>query len=131
MGYEPILDAVSHSNVYGEHVFKLRVTFGATSAITSYRSKDATIAASTTGTWVITLPKYYAEVTSFHCGWAKASGAAPLQMQITTDAVTSGTLTIKALDTNSAGTATDPVSGDVAYIEVGVSCDTQNDNYTG
>lgn len=131
MGYEPILDSVPHTNVAGEHVFKIRATFGSSSAVT-YRSKDATIAKTTTTTFTVTLPKPYAEITSFTQGWKKATGADPLSMQITTDSLaTDGTLVLTSVSTNTAGTATAPTSGDVVYLEIGVSCDTQNDQYTG
>lgn len=131
MAYEPLMDGKAYTNVYGEHVFHIRATFGASSAVT-YRSKDATIAKDAASTWTITLPKPYAEITSFHVGWYKPTGAAPLNMQITTNAVaTTGTLVIKSVDTNSAGTAVEPASGDVAYITIGVSCDVLNDGFTG
>lgn len=131
MAYEPIMDGKSTPNVYGEHVFKIRATFGATSTVT-YRSKDATIAKTTTTTFTVTLPKPYAEITSFVQGWKKATGADPLQLQITTDNLaTAGTLVLTSVSTNSAGTATAPASGDVVYLQIGVSCDSLNDNFTG
>jgi hypothetical protein len=67
MGY-PVLDGSPVTNVYSEHVFKIRATFGASSAVT-YRSKDATIAKTTTTTFTVTLPQAYAEITSFSYGW--------------------------------------------------------------
>jgi hypothetical protein len=132
MAYEPLMDGKAYTNVYGEHVFKIRATFGSSSAVT-YRSKDATIAKSTTGTWTITLPKPYAEITSFHVGSKCASGTAPLAFVLTdiSTLTTTGVLTLKSLDTNSAGTVTEPASGDIAYITIGVSCDVLNDAFTG
>ena len=131
MPYEPIMDGKSTPNVYGEHLFKIRATFGATSTVT-YRSKDATIAKTTTTTFTVTLPKPYAEITHFGQSWAKATGADPLAMQITTNNVaTDGTLVLTSVSTNSAGTATAPASGDVVYLEIGVSCDSLNNQFTG
>lgn len=131
MGYEPVLDGSPSTNVYGEHVFKIRCTFGSSSAVT-YRSKDASIAKTTTTTFTVTLPKAYAEITSFSQGWKKATGADPLQLDITTDSVaTDGTLVLTSKSTNSAGSATAPASGDVVYITLGVSCDVLNDRFTG
>jgi hypothetical protein len=134
MAYEPVLDGQGVQNVAGEHVYKLRVTFGASGAVASYRSKDATIAivAATDGTYTVTLPKVYNEITHFSFGWFAASGVAPLIPIISTNSVdTAGTFVIKLLDSNTAGTATDPVSGNVLYLTVGVSCDLINNNYTG
>ena len=67
MAYEPVLAGSPRTNVYEEHVFKIRATFGATSTVT-YRSKDATIAKTTTTTFTITLPQAYAEITDFSVG---------------------------------------------------------------
>lgn len=131
MAYEPLMDGKSTPNVYDEHVFKIRATFGSSSAVT-YRSKDASIAKTTTTTFTVTLPKAYTEVTDFSVGWAKATGADPIQFQITTNNVaTDGTLVLTSVSTNSAGVATAPASGDVAYITLGVSCATLNSKFTG
>lgn len=131
MAYEPVLTGSTLTNVYSEHVFKIRCTFGASSAVT-YRSKDATIEKTTTTTFTVTLPKPYAEVTEFSQSWAKATGADPLVLQITTNSVaTDGTLVLTSVSTNSAGTATAPADGDVVYITLGVSCDSLNDKFTG
>lgn len=131
MAYEPVIDGQESTNAYGEHVFKLRVTFDGSGNVT-FRSKDATIAKATTTTWTVTLPKPYAEIVSFKQGWKKATGADPLALQITTDNVTTaGTLVLTSVSTNSAGVATAPANGDVVFIELGVSCDTLNNNFTG
>lgn len=132
MGYEPVLDGRPQTNVYGEHVFKIRATFAASSELT-YRSKDATIAKTTTTTFTVTLPKAYAEITDFAYGWYKPSGVeAPRVVQITTNSVaTDGTLVLTTVDTNTAGTAAAPASGDVLYLTIGVSCDVLNDRFTG
>lgn len=125
------MEGKSLSNVFGEHVFKIRATFGASSAVT-FRSKDATIAKTTTTTFTVTLPKAYTEITSFSQGWAKAIGADPVQFQITTNNVAvDGTIVFTSVSTNSAGTATAPASGDVVYLELGVSCDNLNGKFTG
>jgi len=131
MAYEPLMDGKTTSNVYGEHVFKIRCTFGASSEVT-YRSKDASIAKTTTTTFTVTLPKPYAEITEFSQSWKKATGADPLSLQITTDNLaTAGTLILTSVSTNTAGTATAPANGDVVYITLGVSCDSLNDKFTG
>lgn len=131
MAYEPTMDGKTASNVYGEHAYRIRCTFGASSAVT-FRSKDATIAKTTTTTFTVTLPKPYAEITDFSQSWKKATGADPLVLQITTDNLaTDGTLILTSVSTNSAGTATAPASGDVVYITLGVSCDSLNDRFTG
>ncbi len=128
---EPVMDGKPSTNVYGEHIFKIRCTYGASSTVT-YRSKDASIAKTTTTTFTVTLPKAYSEITEFSQSWKKATGADPLVLQITTDNVaTAGTLVLTSVSTNSAGTATAPASGDVVYITLGVSCDVLNDRFTG
>jgi hypothetical protein len=131
MAYRPLMDGKEASNAYDEHVFKIRCTFGASSAVT-YRSKDATIAKTTTTTFTVTLPQPYAEIISFKQGWYKPTGADSLLLQITTNSVaTDGTLVLTSVSTNSAGTATAPASGDVVYIELGVSDHSLNDAFTG
>lgn len=129
MGYEPVLAGASHTNVYEEHVFKIRATFGASSAVT-YRSKDATIAKTTTTTFTITLPKAYAEITDFSVGRKAAASVAGLEFIITTNSVaTDGTLVLTSIIAD--GTATAPASGDVIYITLGVSTNMLNDRFTG
>ncbi len=131
MAYEPVLGGKSLTNCGEEHVFKIRCTFAASSVV-SYRSKDATIAKTTTTTFTVTFPKAYTEITDFSQGWAKAAGADPLSLQITTNALaTTGTLVLTSVSTNSAGTATAPADGDIVYLTFGVSSDTSNAKYTG
>lgn len=131
MGYFPLMDGSDATNVYEEHVFKIRATFGASSAVT-YRSKDASIAKTTTTTFTVTLPQAYAEVVSFRYGWKAATGVAPLAVKIITDNVaTTGTLVLETEATNSAGTPTAPASGDQLFLEIGVSSNDLNDNFTG
>lgn len=126
---EPLMDGKALTNVASEHVFKIRTTFGSSSAVT-YRSKDASIAKTTTTTFTITLPKAYAEITDFHVGRKAAASVAGLEFIITTNSVaTDGTLVLTSIIAD--GTATAPASGDVIYITLGVSCDSLNDKYTG
>jgi hypothetical protein len=128
MGY-PVLGGSPLTNVYGEHVYKIRATFGATSTVT-YRSQDATIAKTTTTTFTITLPQPYAEITEFHVGRKAAASVAGLEFIITTNNVaTAGTLVLTSIIAD--GTATAPASGDVIYITLGVSQDILNDRFTG
>lgn len=129
MAYEPLLDARSPCNVYGEHIFEIRATFGSGSAVT-YRSKDATIAKTTSTTYTVTLPKPYAEITKFNVGWYRPSGA--LLWLVATDMsalATAGTIVLTCAIAD--GTPTAPTSGDKAFITLGVSCDVQNDQFTG
>ncbi len=130
MSYEPLMDGKEATNVFTEHLFKIRATFGAASAVT-FRSKDATIAKTTATTFTITLPKNYAEITSFSVGQATAAGAVPLQYIITTNNVTTGSIVLTSVETALAGTATAPTSGDMIFITLGVSADTLNGKFTG
>lgn len=131
MSYEPLMDGKALTNVATEHVFKTRVTFGS-AAVASYRAKDIVFARTGTGVYTVTFPKPYLEVTDFHVGQFGATGTSGLQWMITTNAIaTTGILTLTAVDTNSAGTATEPATGTVAYITIGVSCDTANSKYVG
>jgi hypothetical protein len=131
MAREPLMDGKSTPNVFDEHVFKIRATFGATSTVT-YRSKDASIAKTTTTTFTVTLPKPYAEITDFSYAWFAATAVAPLAVKIITNSVaTDGTLVLETEATNTAGTPTAPASGNVLYLTLGVSCATLNDKFTG
>lgn len=128
----PDLTGKALSNVATEHVYKIRATFAAASAIASYRSKDATIAALGTGTWTVTLPQSYAEITDFSVGKFAAVDVIPLEYTITTnDIATAGTLVLTAKETAASGAATAPAVGDVIYITLGVSRDGLNDRYVG
>jgi hypothetical protein len=127
---EPLMDAAPMTNVYTEHVFKPRVTFGA-GTVSTIRSKDVVVTRPSATTLVLTFPKPYAEITSFKVGTKAATSTAKIDWIITTNAIdTTGIVTLTAIDTNSAGTATAPADGDVAYIEIGVSCDVLNDRFT-
>lgn len=130
MSYEPTLDGRAQTNVYGEHVYRIRATFGAASAVT-FRSKDATIEKTTTTTFTIRLPKAYAEVTDFNVGRYAAASVAGLEYILTdlSALATTGVVVVTSIVT--AGTATAPAVGDVIYITLGVSCDTLNDKFTG
>ena len=97
----------------------------------TYRSKDASIAKTTTTTFTITLPKAYAEITEFHVGRKAAASVAGLEFIITTDNVaTDGTVVLTSIESDT-GTATAPAEGDVIYVTLGVSCDQLNDRFTG
>lgn len=125
---EPDLGGKALTNVATEHVYKIRATFGAASVVT-YRSKDASIAKTTTTTFTITLPKGYAEITDFSVGRKAAASVAGLEFIITSNNVTTGTIVLTSIV--AAGTPTAPASGDVIYITLGVSCDVLNNRYTG
>jgi hypothetical protein len=126
MAYEPVLDGSPQTNVYGEHLYKARVTFGA-GTVSAIRSKDLTVTRPTATTLVLAFPKSYAEITSFHVGRKAAASVAGLEWVITTNALsTTGLVTLTSIESD-AGTATTPADGDVAYIEIGVSCDVLND----
>lgn len=127
---EPVLDGSPQTNIYGEHVYKARVTMG-TGTVSTIRSKDLTITRPTSTTLVLAFPKAYAEITEFHVGTFAATGTALIQWAITTNAITTtGLVTLTSIATNTAGTATAPASGDVAYITIGVSCDVLQDRFT-
>jgi hypothetical protein len=130
MAYEPLMDGKEATNVFTEHLYKIRATFGAASALT-FRSKDATIAKTTTTTFTVTLPKNYAEITDFSFGWFGATGVAPLVCKIITNNVTTGSVVIETEAANTAGTPTAPATGDVLYLTLGVTADTLNGKFTG
>lgn len=130
MAYEPIMDNTPRTNVYGEHVFKPRVTFGA-GTVSTIRCKDVVVTRPTASTLVFTFPKAYAEITEFHVGTKAATSTAKIDWIITTNAIaTTGVVTLTSIDLNSAGTATTPADGDVGYFVFGVSCDVLNDRFT-
>jgi hypothetical protein len=131
MGF-PVLDGSPQTNVYSEHVFKVRVTAGAASAFT-YRAKDVTVTRPSTTTLKIALPMAYAEVTEFHVGRKAAAAAAGLEWIITTNSVTSASdphVILTSIESDT-GAATTPADGDVAYITLGLSQDKLNDSFTG
>lgn len=128
---EPVIDGSPRTNVYTEHEYKIRATFGATSTLT-YRAAQASIAKTTTTTFTVTLPKAYTEITSFNYAWFAATAVAPLVVKIITNNVaTDGTIVLETEASNTAGTPTAPASGDVLYLSIGVSCDVLNDRFTG
>ena len=131
-GFDPILNEMPVTNVFTEHIYKIRATFGSNSAVT-FRSKDAKIAKTTTTTFTITLPCPYQEITELNYTWFAATGVAPLIVKLITksDLNTGGTLVIETEASNTAGTPTAPASGDVLYLTIGVSRDLQNGQYTG
>lgn len=130
MSQRPLMDGKSTPNVYDEHKFYVTVVFGASTAFTGF-GQHVTVTRPTDTTLVVTFPQPYAMVTSGGQLWKKATGADPLQADITTDALTtSGALTFTIKSTNSAGTATAPASGDVLYLQIGVSDHALNADFT-
>lgn len=127
---EPLMDGCPATNVFEEHEYKIRVTFGA-STVSTILAKDVTVTRPTATTLVLTFGTPYAEITTLAQGWAKATGADPLQYQITTNAIsTTGVVTLTSVSMNSAGTATAPASGDVLYLEIGVARNPLNSTFT-
>ncbi len=128
---EPDMGGKALSNVSTEHVYKIRATFAASSAV-AYRSKGASIAKTGTAVWTVTLPQSYAEITEFSVGQVAAVNVIPLAYSITTNNVAvDGTIVITAKETAASGAATEPAVGDVAYITIGVSRDVLNNRYVG
>jgi hypothetical protein len=124
------MDGKSAPNVYDEHVFKIQIDFGASTAFTAY-AKDIVVARPSATTFTVELPQPYARITSGAELWQKATGADPVRCQITTSALTTtGLLTFTTVSTNSAGTATAPANGDKLWLTVGVSDHDSNDDYT-
>lgn len=127
----PQMDGRTVTNVYNEHEFAIDITFGNSSALT-YTNPDATVAKTTSTTFTVTLPRPYNRITGFEYAWAKASGAAPLAVQITTDSVSSaGTFVFTTIATNTAGTPTAPVITDRLWLRVRVSDSPLNTKFTG
>ncbi len=121
MGYFPNMDGKEATNVYEEHVFKMQLSFGASTALT-YLGKDIVAERPSATTLKVTFPQQYVRVTSAAQFWAKATGADPVQLQITTDNLAvDGTITFTSTSTNSAGTATAPANGDKCWLALGVS----------
>lgn len=128
---EPDLGGKALTNVSTEHVYKIRATFGVSSAVT-FRSKAATIEKTTTTTFTIRLPQSYAEITDFSVGKLAAASVIPLDYVITTNNVAvDGTIVLTSKETAVSGAATAPASGDVIYISLGVSRDVLNNRYIG
>ena len=127
---EQLLFPGSISNVAGEHEYSARVTFGASTAST-IRAMGVTVTRPTATTLVLTFPTTYAEISGGSQFWAKATGADPLQYQVTTNALaTTGIVTLTSVSMNSAGVATAPANGDVLYLTIKVARDQLNDSFT-
>lgn len=126
---QPELYGSKGSNVHDEVEFKLRVTFGS-SVISSYRAKDVTITRNSAGNYTVTfcggLPFW--EVTDFTWSMMDASGALLFWCITSSTITTAGALVIECR--TEAGTATDPTSGDVAYLKFGLSQSTLNDKFS-
>ncbi len=118
----PIMDGSPSTNVDGEHSYKARVTFGASTAFTARGAKNLTITRPSATTLKLAFMMPYAEVTSFHVGRKAAAAVAGLEFIITTNNCTDTTDPHVILTSIvAAGTATASASGDVAYIEIGLS----------
>lgn len=130
MAYEPLMDGSPQTNVYGEHTFRIRVTLGASTALT-FRGKDVTVTRPTTTTVAITLPKPYTEITDYNCGRQAAAGVAGLEYIITdqTTLATTGVVTLTSIASN--GTATAGAANDVLFITLSCSTDVLNNVFTG
>ncbi len=131
MPHEPDLGGKALTNVSTEHVYKIRATITGSGTLT-YRSKEGSIAATTSTTFTITLPQTYAEITDFSVGQKAAASVIPLDYAITTNNVaTDGTIVLTSRETAVSGAATAPATGDVLYITLGVSRDVLNNRYVG
>lgn len=131
MPYEPLMDGKPATNLYEEHQFVIEVTFGASTALT-YVGKDVTATRPTATTLSVFLPKSYERVVRFFQGWQKATGADPLQLDITTNNVaTTGELIFTPKSTNSAGTATAPANGDKVWLTICASSHPLNAKFGG
>jgi hypothetical protein len=127
---EPVLDGSPATNVYGEHTYKPRVTFGAGTVSTIRGNHEIAVTRPTETTLLLTFPKAYAELTEFHVGRAAAASVAGLEWIITDNSIaTDGTVTLTSIESDS-GTATAPAEDDVAYITISASCDVLEDRYT-
>lgn len=127
---EPVLDGSPQTNIFGEHVYYPVVTFGAGTVSTIAGTNQITVTRPSATTLLLTFPKTYASVTRFKVGRKAAAAVAGLEWIITTDAIaTTGLVTLTSIESDT-GTATAPASGDVAFIEIGASCDVLNDRFT-
>ncbi len=117
-------------NVPGKATFQLEVTYG-TAAPASAWGKDLAVADTATGKITVTFPRTYRKLTGFRWGWKSLAAGAVYFPVILTNSINSGadggTLVIETR--TEAGTATDPVSGDVLALEFDVSNDVLTDNY--
>lgn len=125
---EPVLSSTPITNVYSEHVYRARVTFGA-GTVSTIRAGQVVVTRPSATTLKLQFPTAYTEVTEFQVGRAAAAAVAGLEWIITTNNIaTTGDITITSIV--AAGTATAPAAGDVAYITVGVARDVLNDRNT-
>jgi hypothetical protein len=127
---EPLLFPGPISDVAGVTEYHARVTFGA-GTVSTIRSLGITVTRPTATTLLLTFPVPYVEICGGGQFWAKATGADPLQFQVTTNAIaTTGLVTLTSVSMNSAGVATAPADGDVLYLTVKVARDRLNDAFT-
>ena len=127
--YEPdLFPSQGRSNVPGRQTLFLEVTYG-TGAPASFWGKDMAVADTAQGKITVTLPRPYRKLTGFRWGWKSiAAGAVYFPVILTNNIATDGTLVIETR--TEAGTATDPVSGDVLGLEFDVSLDALVDGYS-
>lgn len=127
---EPVLYPGAMSNVVEEHEYSMRVAFGA-GTVSTIRALGITVERPTATTLKLTFPTPYTEITGGSQFWTKATGADPLQYQVTTNALsTTGILTLTSVSMNSAGTATAPADGDVLHLTIKVYRNLLNDRFT-
>ena len=131
MAYEPDLPSSIRCNVYEEDIFKIRVLFGS-SAITSYRAKDATITRNSAGNYTVQLcgGRTYEELVDFKGAFTLHAAGAHLFWSVKTSTIdTDGSFVVECR--TEAGTATDPASGDKVTLMVTASSNVLNQKFTG
>jgi hypothetical protein len=115
-------------NSQDKHNLDLQVTFGST-AVASYKGQAITIARDGAGEYTITLPMPYLKVQSMSEAWYRPSGVI-LQARLTSVAnIGASTAQVSLKTVVNAGTATDPDSGDVLYLTLGVTQDPANNEW--
>jgi len=125
---EPVLDGSPQTNIWGEHLYRPVVTFGAGTVSTIRGTNQITVTRPSATTLVLTFPKPYAIITTYHVCRQAAASVAGLEWIITSNLIaTTGVVTLTSIASN--GTATAPATGDVAHISIGVSCDELNGKY--
>lgn len=128
MSYQPDMPGTTRTNVFTEHEYKVRATFGS-SVVTSYRGKDVTFVRNSAGNYTVTLPQTYEELTDFDMGFLQASGAILQGCVVSHTLSTNGQLIIEVR--NASGTATDPATGSVGFMDICVSQDVLNSKFAG
>ncbi len=118
--------AGDRSNVPGEQTFSLELTYG-TAAIASAKGRNLHVEDTSTGKMTITFPQAFRRLTDFSWGWKSlAAGAVYFPVVLTNNIATTGVLIVETR--TEAGTATDPVSGDVLGLTFKVTDDVLDDS---